>query len=582
MAKTSFSMCTVAFCLQVLMVILSRDALVIAQSGTVPGNYFDAFLHSMMSQQAPTDTAQPTDPYAPLPNSEPTGQQTSPVLDTTGQQAPLITDTTAQQAPLITDPFVPQTSQITDTTAQQASPIIDNNAQPTQDANTNVETFFDPNQQLLGSPGPVETVPETTTTAATTPSPVVAEVSTPAPVTTTANVNSLVSSFLPTSNSNLLFSGNPAPTNTAPVSGSQPAAPSFTDQLASTFNMPSFGGNTFTAFKPPTFDLLGSMATTPAPISNSFGMFGSGPTNSQPNMLFGSLRNTFPQSQPNTKPAAATPSMDPFAIMKRILSAKKAAQLAKQSTNVAYHEQFGCVPAPVPCFKPQAQMMCNRVALRAGGKPSMFPTSMMPPMMQDMYRTLEQCLSPKSIKKNTMSPFSMLTGMMSAMNRPAYNAIPSNTLASPAASIPGSQGPSLLNAAAGSSSLQGGSMFGPSDASFMSSFMPQAAPQPQAQAPVDCTMIRQMMLMKMSASGEPMQGPEAMEMVGQMRKQFLPYTCQEVDVSSMPPALKRMQYFLPASAFPSMTLQYSMCCPGKVEPPTKMEKLSFMMAEQGA
>ena len=68
----------------------------------------------------------------------------------------------------------------------------------------------------------------------------------------------------------------------------------------------------------------------------------------------------------------------------------------------------------------------------------------------------------------------------------------------------------------------------------------------QQQQQVDCSMLMPLIMSKVMAAGEGMNSPEALEAISEMRKQYLPYSCQELKVkyTGMP---------------------FRMCCPGKGE-----------------
>ena len=84
------------------------------------------------------------------------------------------------------------------------------------------------------------------------------------------------------------------------------------------------------------------------------------------------------------------------------------------------------------------------------------------------------------------------------------------------------------------------------------------------QPKVDCSMIMPMIMSKVMATGEGMTSPEAMEAIGEMRKQYLPYTCQELTVTytGMP---------------------FRLCCPGKGQwkcVPVSVPTLRFLSFRQ--
>ncbi|KAL8573932.1 hypothetical protein ACOMHN_029379 [Nucella lapillus] len=301
-------------------------------------------------------------------------------------------------------------------------------------------------------------------------------------------------------------------------------------------------------------------------------------------------------SLPRQPPPQRAPSPHPLSQMTMIPRVREMInKQARQFGELTYYQQHGCVdPTPTRpgpggirptqtlwygCQSPVSQMVCMRVGKTMAGKNNMM--HMMIRMTNPtMTRVLEKCLAPRMMfggggmgGMNPMLMMAMSGGGEGEQNRasaaaansyppsPATQQIyPDHTRSNPlltsqAARIsPGAAQPQSLGGSYAAnppqtpaSSLPSGAAQYGGNPSPMSAQYPGATP-----GGVDCSSLMPLMMRSAMAAGEGLNSPEAMEAIGELRKQFLPYSCQELRLKMTGMPLR-------------------LCCPGRVDPPTMFD-----------
>ncbi|XP_076438445.1 uncharacterized protein LOC143277481 [Babylonia areolata] len=279
-----------------------------------------------------------------------------------------------------------------------------------------------------------------------------------------------------------------------------------------------------------------------------------------------------------TTPAAPAHPMSP--LLKVASFRSMVGQQARQSGDLAYYQQHGCVdPAPraLPsCSSGAAHSICGAAGrLSGGGEGGGLMGHMISLLDPALGRSLEKCLTPKVMTDMVMTGMggggggmnplmmmamgggaeggggAMLPLMMMMMNTNRQTSGPTvdphGLLHSQAARIhPGS----ARDPNSAVSGILGGGGVGTS--ASPSSLPPSGAAGGHGGAPVDCSILMPLLMSKAMGSGEGPLSPEALESVGVLRGRYLPFTCQEVQLTFT-------------------RLPYRLCCPGSVDPPTPMD-----------